>query len=596
MIQLILARTVSSLCNCVTYFSGSTRSTGPNFHYRGFNKTRNDQTEYEIDSLLMEDDLVDELAATPLSAEEIAAKLSNSNTKQNPSNLLGVRDANIEGGSIGARGADIWMGGGGSSMGIGGRMERNENKISNDWWSDGEEDEEDEEVEVNGGFSSNNRHNFAVNGDRGVGTGGIGSNQLNEKVINTTFFNSNPTLIGNSVEKNIEEDLYFDENMADISFQVNDSNNNQLQNDNWDKEFFDNYKGEESFDFVPIKENLDDFSIGNADLRLNQVNNEIVFGDQNDPIEYKDFNNNNNNMLSPIIENKDFGDFTSGNSPNNNYIINNRNDIDTRNNEYYESEIGITTLKNNGNYFDQENDQISFSETYNYQINNQVNHIDNQQNNIEQVNNIFDDFSNYNSPEKDDSDITGKFVYSNNNNHEISSSQNQFDFDDFIDTSKNLNDDSIINIGQESEKIPVHNSETVPESISVPISETVSTTLSAPKQVLPVHGKNVIDDFDDIFNSSSTSNDNFNTNIRNNYYGDDYNNNNNSITDVFDFEEKSLQANNNNYSASTYEDDEFGIFDFVSAKSPPANDPFKSDFLSSDRDSNKNNQQTSILL
>ncbi|KAK9174110.1 hypothetical protein CmeUKMEL1_05920 [Cryptosporidium meleagridis] len=567
MIQLILARTVSSLCNCVTYFSGSTRSAGPNFHYRGFNKTRNDQTEYEIDSLLMEDDLVDELVATPLSAEEIAAKLSNSNTKQNPSNLLGVRDANIEGGSVGARGADIWMGGG-SSMGIGGRMERNENKINNDWWSDGEEDEEDE-VEVNGGFSGNNRHGFALNDDRGAETGGIGSNQLNEKVVNTTFFNSNPTLVGNGVEDNIEEDLYFDENMADISFQGNDSNNNQLQNDNWDKEFFDHYQGEESFDFVPIKENLDDFSSGSTDLRLNQVNNEIIFGNQNDPIDYKDFNsnNNNNNMLSPKIEDKDFGYFTSGNPPNDNYTINSKSDVETRNNE---------------NYFDQENGQISFGETYNYQSNNQVNQTNHEQNNIMQVNNLFDNFSDYDSPEKGDNDIKGKFVHASNNNHEISSSQNQFDFDDFIDTSKNLNDDSTINMRQEPEKIPMHNSEIV----------------LTPNQALPVNGKNVLDDFDDIFNSSSTSNDNFNSNIRNNHYGNDDNhhNHNSSINDTFDFEEKSLQANSNNYSASTYEDDEFGIFDFVSAKSPPANDSFKSNFLSTDRDSNNHHQQTSLLL
>ncbi|KAH8581733.1 uncharacterized protein ELE39_001863 [Cryptosporidium sp. chipmunk genotype I] len=566
MIQLILARTVSSLCNCVTYFSGNTRSTGPNFHYRGFNKTRNDQTEYEIDSLLMEDDLVDELVATPLSAEEIAAKLSNSNTKNNPNNLLGGRDVNIDGSNIGARGADIWMGGGGSSMGIGGgRMKRNENKISNDWWSDGEEEEEEEEVEVvGGGFGNGHLHNFSVSGDRG---GGVvaNSNQMTEKMMNTALFNSNPVVAGNNTEDNVEGDLYFDENIADLSFQGNDSNNNQLQNDNWDKEFLDNYKDEESFDFVAI----------GTDLKMDQIdkdrisNDEIIFGNQNDLIEYRDFNkyNNNNNSLPPVIGNKDPGDFTSGSFPNNNYIINN-NDYDTTDN-YYESKMGITTLKNSQHFFNQENDEINLKKTCDYQ-NNQLNHKD-QQNRITEVGNAIDDFCNYNSPEKEDDGE--EFAYSNNNHHEISSS-NQFGFDDFIDVNKNVVNDSITHIGQES------GFGMESENILIP----------SPESSVQVRG-NLLDDFDDIFNSSSASNDIFGGNRNNN------NNNNNSITSTFDYEEKNFQTSN--YGVSTYEDDEFGMFDFVSAKSPPANnDFFKPDFLLPDGNSsnNNNNQRTSILL
>ncbi|OII73480.1 hypothetical protein cand_003380 [Cryptosporidium andersoni] len=81
MIQFILARTVSSLCNCVSFLSGGPR-TNVGLHYRGINKSKNDRTEYEIDSLLVDDDFVDELVATPLSAEEIAAKLATRNSKQ----------------------------------------------------------------------------------------------------------------------------------------------------------------------------------------------------------------------------------------------------------------------------------------------------------------------------------------------------------------------------------------------------------------------------------------------------------------------------------------------------------------------------------
>ncbi|KAF7457541.1 hypothetical protein HWI79_1972 [Cryptosporidium felis] len=175
----------------------------------------------------MEDDLVEELVAAPLSAEEIAAKLSTSKLSQQK--IVGGREVGTENKS-GVRGTDIFMGGAGvgSNMGLSSGL-RNENKISNDWWSDGEDED---------------------------------SNNITEDIINTSFFTggANPTgnemIFGPSGEKNIfhgdAENLYFDENMEEISFQGNDSNNNQLQRDNWDKEFLDNYKDDKAFDFPPV--------------------------------------------------------------------------------------------------------------------------------------------------------------------------------------------------------------------------------------------------------------------------------------------------------------------------------------------------------
>ncbi|OII71901.1 uncharacterized protein cubi_00709 [Cryptosporidium ubiquitum] len=585
MIQLILARTVSSLCNCVTYFSGSSRSPGPNFHYRGFNKTRNDQTEYEIDSLLMEDDLVDELVATPLSAEEIAAKLSNSNAKHVPNNILGGRDININSNS-GARGADIWIAGGGSSMGIGGgggglRVERNENKISNDWWSDGEDDDDD-------GFSGT--------GGRGIMSG---SNQTNEKIINTTFFNTtsglangnnlnNIGVIPNHGGNSIERDLYFDENIDELSFQGNNSNNNQLQKDNWDKEFLNDYRDDQSFDFVPIKENLDNFGIS-TDLRTEQVDkdlrkdDEIIFDSQRDLLDYKDsnaYNHNSNhdhlnwnygyndsntindkldNNVPPMINNQndkllekdfgdfgDFGDFTSGNSPN--HFLTNNDDINNHQNETEDEYFESATKPNliSGYTFDQETDDISLKESSDYH-NNQTT---TDQNNILEVENAMDNFCDFTSPKRDEQQL----IY----NH-----RDSFDHISFDANTEDTNNNIIITsnpiqLGQESGF--GMESENPPESIR----------------------GHLLDDFDDIFNSSFPSNSNLT------------NNNKNTIS-TFDHMEKNFQTNNN--TVSTYEDDEFGMFDFVSAKSPPSDDHLKATAPMFNSDQHHNTyHQPSVLL
>lgn len=589
MIQLILARTVSSLCNCVTYFSGTSRSPGPNFHYRGFNKTRNEQTEYEIDSLLMEDDLVDELVATPLSAEEIAAKLSNSNTKHISNNILVGREVNMDNNNNnnnnGTKGTDIWISGGGSSMGIGGgggvRTERNENKISNDWWSDGEEDEDD--------YYSNN------NGITGIGGRGImsGSNQMNEKIINTTFFNTvseivnsnnvkNDGIITNNVENDIERDLYFDENIDELSFQGNDSNNNQLQKNNWDKEFLDNYKiDNESFDFIPIKENLDNFSIC-TDLKTEQIekntgqDDEIIFIGQKDHEIYNsniDSNNNNldwnygynvprvinnelDNNVSTTINNQgsnlpekdfgdfgDFGDFTSGNSPNH-FVVNTDNINNYQNetrDEYFQSKMRLNL--ENEDHFDQNTDNVCLKETDNYH-NHQIN---TNQNKTLEVENIMDNFCDFNSPRKEGDN---EFIY---NSHE---SSDQISFDGIRDTN------NIINTS--SSDHPIHSRLDVDSEKQVPEF---------------VHG-NLIDDFDDIFNSSCKSNNKFTIN-------------NNNTTSDFDYVDNNFQSN---HAVSTYEDDEFGMFDFVSAKSPSDNNHINSTLETFKKDHHYNNTQQPFVL
>ncbi|KAL7068754.1 hypothetical protein ACR3K2_07960 [Cryptosporidium serpentis] len=146
MIQLILARTVSSLCNCVSFLSGGPR-TNVGLHYRGINKSKNDRTEYEIDSLLVDDDFVDELVATPLSAEEIAAKLATRNSRQQNdmwnseienNEMINETDADL---SYISYGENILQD---SNQHYGSNFKKNQNKLMDNqvnWWSEDEQEE-----------------------------------------------------------------------------------------------------------------------------------------------------------------------------------------------------------------------------------------------------------------------------------------------------------------------------------------------------------------------------------------------------------------------------------------------------------------------
>ncbi|EEA08542.1 uncharacterized protein CMU_003810 [Cryptosporidium muris RN66] len=146
MIQFILARTVSSLCNCVSFLSGGPR-TNVGLHYRGINKSKNDRTEYEIDSLLVDDDFVDELVATPLSAEEIAAKLATRNSKQHNNMWSGGIENN---GMINETDADLSYVSYGenilhdSNQHYGSNFKNNRDKLMDNqanWWSKNEQEE-----------------------------------------------------------------------------------------------------------------------------------------------------------------------------------------------------------------------------------------------------------------------------------------------------------------------------------------------------------------------------------------------------------------------------------------------------------------------
>lgn len=555
MIQLILARTVSSLCNCVTYFSGGSRSAGPNFHYRGFNKTRNDQTEYEIDSLLMEDDLVDELVATPLSAEEIAAKLSNSNAKNLPNSALGGREANLDGSNL-VRGADIWMGttgtagmgigmggAGSTSMGIGGRMERNENKISNDWWSDGDEDDGDDPRHPHphrGGGTGTGCYGFSARG------GAVNGNHMSEKIINATFFNGSPGLGASHVEEGRErgDDSYSD----DLCFKGGDLNNDhhQLIKDScWDKDFFDKDVVEEnskSFDFAPMIGNQEN-SLVHTDLnkRGEEEEEEIIFGGQKDPLDYINSNsnsssstNNNSNgnngidyqsyefsnvsgtinsgfegkMAVPLVinnsqskdlleeeEEDDFGNFASGNSPSNmtKEIHQSEMGRDDHDGYLFESTpetgmvIGGELPLRSGYSFDQETDDISLREGTDGMNSNKVY-----------------DFSSFAGAKKDE---PPQYI----------PQKSSFDYMSF----EGAKGDNHVQVAVRQE----------PENARGGGGGSLS------------FGEELLDDFDDIFNSSLVSNDN--------KFGQD----------------KGFQDHRQHLEDGP--DDEFGMFDFVSAKQPP---------------------------
>ncbi|KAJ1607856.1 hypothetical protein OIY81_2829 [Cryptosporidium canis] len=441
MIQLILARTVSSLCNCVTFFSGGSRSAGQNFHYRGFNKTRNDQTEYEIDSLLMEDDLVDELVATPLSAEEIAAKLSNPGNKGAlVASKLGEREAGLEGNSL-VRGADIWMSGGGgaASMGIGGRVgarsERTENKISNDWWSDGDDDDDDDYY--NDRSSSNAVTGGGFVGGRGGGLGS-GSGQMSEKIINATFFGgpTGPAATGVSgvgdSARNVENDLYFDENVEELCFQGNDSCNNQLQNDSWDRDFLGNYRDEQSLGFGAVQGSQESLPVS-ADLRIGgkkeeqeeqekkkkekeEQEQEIIFGGPRDSVDYTDardyLSGDSGQIYAGELESRgppetasyqsdhhfmrdDFEDFKSGISPGHGPVSGQAEEDHTeeaQGRRFLDSKMALGLGK--GSSFDQETDDISLREESDY--------MNEQTLPVQSAGHLMDDLCDFGSPKKEE--------------------------------------------------------------------------------------------------------------------------------------------------------------------------------------------------
>lgn len=445
MIQLLLARTVSSLCNCVTFFSGGPRSTGPSFHYRGFNKTRNDQTEYEIDSLLMEDDLVDELVATPLSAEEIAAKLSSSNSmKHNVSNhQLMIENNNNS--------VDGWINNSNSNANIL-KTDKDENKINNNWWSDGDDDDVDTlgESIINTTFFSNNSS----------------SNRAN---INDLVFNEN-----NNINQN--KNLYFDDDINELNIQTNISNN-QLKDNNWDKEFLNNYKdplnlvpsinidepeevlfqdnynwnNESNINQSNINEsssnesNMNELNISskNQDLKLDS-NYEINLTNDEYISNYNDFDNKlietnatiNNELIDNfIIDSKDINlnaTKIENNSdlPDSNLQINN---LDIVNNSFDNS-----YSKNNILTIDQSNsnENLIFD---NVNTNYQSNSIEND--NIDTNNKLLDDF--------DDIFNNTTFVSSDNNNNKYNlNNDDEFNMFDFISAkspTNNANNNSVLN-------------------------------------------------------------------------------------------------------------------------------------------------------
>lgn len=530
MIQLILARAVSSLCNCVTYFSGGSRSTGPNFNYRGFNKTRNDQTEYEIDSLLMEDDLVDELVATPLSAEEIAAKLSNSNAKGVSGNALGGREVGIDGNSL-VRGADIWMGTtgatgtgigmgsiGGTSIGIGARMERNENKISNDWWSDGDEDEDEDH---RGHHNAGGSYGFATRG------GAVNGNHSSEKIINATFFNGSPGP-GGGVSMEQREGEGEDSYLNDLCFKGSNSNNNhhQLAKDSyWDRDFFDkDLEEERPFDFVPMAGNQENFAV-HPDLNKREEEEEVIFGGQKDPVDYISSNTINgrtdqnygfnsvsstanegleskvtpltNSQSNNLLEEDYFGNFASGSSPSNGtreVARQNETAIEDAHDDFFESkpETGMVTggelPLRSGYSFDQETDDISLREG-NDGLNART------------------------------MDYFSGFAGSNKEEPPVSIPQSSFDYIGFEEDAKGDPDHAA--------NTSINNHHHVQSVRQEPGN--------AQGQGSSYFGGNLLEGFDDIFDSSLVYNDN--------RFGQD----------------KTFQD----------QDDEFGMFDFVSAKPPP---------------------------
>ncbi|KAJ1608465.1 hypothetical protein OJ253_1952 [Cryptosporidium canis] len=521
MIQLILARTVSSLCNCVTFFSGGSRSAGQNFHYRGFNKTRNDQTEYEIDSLLMEDDLVDELVATPLSAEEIAAKLSNPGNKGAlVASKLGEREAGLEGNSL-VRGADIWMSGGGAvSMGIGGRMgarsERTENKISNDWWSDGDEDDD---------YYDHSSSNAAGCGDGGFVGGregglGSGSGQISEKIINATFFggSTGPTAIGVSgvgdSARNVENDLYFDENVEELCFQGNDSCNNQLQKDSWDRDFLGNYRDEQSLGFGAVQGGQESFPVP-TDLRIGdkreeeeEKGDEIIFGGPRDSVDYtgaRDYlSGDSEQIYTGELESRgppqtasyhsdhhfmrdDFEDFKSGISPGHGPVSDQAEEDHTeeaQDRRFLDSKMAFGLGK--GSSFDQETDDISLREGSDY--------MNEQTLPVQSTGHLMDDFCDFGSPKKEEN-----FAY----------------------------------IHQDPSDLPGLEANAHPATEQKHILETDAAVTGG------FTNGNLLDDFDDIFNSSFAS-----------------------------AGQPADQSHQPNLSNTYGDDDDFGMFDFISAKSP----------------------------